>query len=286
MMKIKDYKKIILDWTSNKRKLKGKEQDLIKFFGNGFKNTGIPNNVYFRRNNTAISFITGGIYLIAYTYRGEEQGIWMIQDKIHSELSDNIIQKPVKSTKNCKDKLYWIYFEALDEVKGINENNLVWESYKRASYIIKNTPSGKSSRRYDIEDNASLLTEFWNYQNEYIESLEILSNEFENKLSIAKKDSSKDRLKRLKDAKKIPDKVIVKTVAYNRNPDVVAEVLARANGKCELCHKDAPFIRDSDGTPYLEVHHKLELSKGGEDTCKNALALCPNCHRKQHFGKK
>ncbi|WP_154698183.1 hypothetical protein [Clostridium botulinum] len=39
MIKTKDYKKIILDWTSNKRKLKEKEEDLIQFFENGFKNT-------------------------------------------------------------------------------------------------------------------------------------------------------------------------------------------------------------------------------------------------------
>lgn len=139
-------------------------------------------------------------------------------------------------------------------------------------------------RRYDREGKA-LLTEFWNYENEDIKSLELVNYEFENKVIIAKKSSSLDRLKRLKNAKKIPEKVIVKTVVYNRNPDVVAEVLARANGKCELCHENAPFIRISDGTPYLEVHHKIELSKGGEDTCENTLALCPNCHRKQHFGK-
>lgn len=140
MIKIKDYKKIILDWTSNKRNLKGKEQGLITFFENGFKNTGIPDNVYFGGNNTDISFITGGIYLIAYNHKGGEQGIWMIQDKIHCELSDNIIQKQVKSTKNCEYKLYWVHFEELEELKNINENNLVWESYKRASYVIKNTP--------------------------------------------------------------------------------------------------------------------------------------------------
>lgn len=283
MIKIKDYKKIILDWTSNKRSLKGIEQDLIKFFENGFKNTGIPNSVYFGGNDTAISFIIGGIYLMAYNHKGDK-GIWMIQDKIHRELNDNIIQTQIKSTKNCEYKLYWIHLEELKELKNINENNLIWESYKNASYVIKNTPFGKFERRDFIKGKA-LLTEFWNYKNENIKSLESLDYEFKNKLIIAKKSSSLDRLKRLKYAKKIPEKVMVKTVVYNRNPDVVAEVLARANGKCELCHEDAPFIRASDGTPYLEVHHKIELSKGGEDTCENALALCPNCHRKQHFGK-
>ncbi|HHQ4496099.1 TPA: HNH endonuclease, partial [Aeromonas hydrophila] len=62
------------------------------------------------------------------------------------------------------------------------------------------------------------------------------------------------------------------------------ERLLIANGKCEHCKKDAPFIRIKDGTPYLEVHHKEKLADGGEDTLENTIALCPNCHRKFHFG--
>jgi 5-methylcytosine-specific restriction protein A len=34
----------------------------------------------------------------------------------------------------------------------------------------------------------------------------------------------------------------------------------------------------------LEVHHKKQLSEGGEDTVENAIALCPNCHREAHYG--
>lgn len=65
------------------------------------------------------------------------------------------------------------------------------------------------------------------------------------------------------------------------NPDVVAEVLIRAKGKCE---KQAPFNGVSDGTLYLEVHHKIWLAKEGEDTIENAIAVWPNCHRELHFG--
>ena len=68
-----------------------------------------------------------------------------------------------------------------------------------------------------------------------------------------------------------------------RNPDVVVEALLRANGVCERCKKPAPFARRSDGTPYLEVHHRIPLAVGGEDTVENAIALCPNCHRAAHY---
>ena len=86
-------------------------------------------------------------------------------------------------------------------------------------------------------------------------------------------------------ANKLPASVIVQTTVYRRNPDVVAEVLSRAAGVCERCEKPAPFLRAKDSTPYLEVHHKIRLSNGGEDTVKNAIAICPNCHRELHFGQ-
>ena len=55
----------------------------------------------------------------------------------------------------------------------------------------------------------------------------------------------------------------------------------RANGICQLCNQPAPFI-DLDGKPYLEVHHVIWLSDGGDDSIENVVALCPNCHRKMH----
>lgn len=63
---------------------------------------------------------------------------------------------------------------------------------------------------------------------------------------------------------------------YTRDPAVVAWVLTEAAGVCECCGKPAPFTRE-DGSPFLEVHHILRLADGGEDTTKNAAALCPNC---------
>jgi 5-methylcytosine-specific restriction protein A len=61
-------------------------------------------------------------------------------------------------------------------------------------------------------------------------------------------------------------------------------VLERASGICEQCNEDAPFKRKKDGTPYLEVHHRIPLSEGGFDTVGNAIAVCPNCHRELHYG--
>lgn len=68
---------------------------------------------------------------------------------------------------------------------------------------------------------------------------------------------------------------------YVRNPIVKAWVLQKACGRCELCQQEAPFVGD-DGEPYLELHHVLPLADGGADTVENAVALCPNCHRRLH----
>ncbi|MDN4038819.1 HNH endonuclease [Massilia sp. YIM B02443] len=71
------------------------------------------------------------------------------------------------------------------------------------------------------------------------------------------------------------------TTSYVRDPAVKAWVLQAAGGKCEGCDTAAPFIA-SDGFPYLEVHHVMPLSSHGSDTTTNAVALCPNCHRRCH----
>lgn len=81
-----------------------------------------------------------------------------------------------------------------------------------------------------------------------------------------------------------PEVITVLSKVYKRNPEVVVATLRRANGYCEKCGCMAPFIRKSDNTPYLEVHHTIPLSEGGEDNLKNTIALCPNCHRELHFG--
>lgn len=107
-------------------------------------------------------------------------------------------------------------------------------------------------------------------------------NETHKRVKGAQSSSSKDRDNRLKAAAKIPGKVTTTSTQYKRNPDVIAEVLERANGICEKCDKPAPFLR-RDLTPFLEVHHEVPLSEEGEDTVENAVAICPNCHREYHY---
>ncbi|MBB1125910.1 HNH endonuclease [Thiospirillum jenense] len=81
-----------------------------------------------------------------------------------------------------------------------------------------------------------------------------------------------------------PSQIEVLVNRFKRDPKVAAYALREAEGVCHDCNKDAPFISKKTNMPFLEVHHIIPLKEGGEDTIDNVVALCPNCHRKRHYG--
>lgn len=83
---------------------------------------------------------------------------------------------------------------------------------------------------------------------------------------------------------KKPGKRNIVTPQYIRSAELAEYIKRKANGKCDLCENPAPFFT-RENIPYLECHHIIWLSKGGEDSIENTVALCPNCHRKMHIFK-
>ncbi len=79
-----------------------------------------------------------------------------------------------------------------------------------------------------------------------------------------------------------PRRVPAQAMVFERDPLVKAWVLQEARGRCELCGESGPFVLPS-GERHLEVHHARPLVDGGPDTVDNAVALCPNCHRRLHL---
>jgi 5-methylcytosine-specific restriction protein A len=135
-----------------------------------------------------------------------------------------------------------------------------------------------------LPDSSDLLGDLVAYKTNVSIEQKRHEQNFQKSVEEALKDTTVERKKRLESYNGKPEKIQTISYAFNRNPDVVAEALLRAKGLCERCKKQAPFLRKSDGSPYLEVHHKTPLSEDGTDTLENVLALCPNCHREIHFG--
>lgn len=82
-----------------------------------------------------------------------------------------------------------------------------------------------------------------------------------------------------------PKRVAITSQTFVRNLFVVQAALIRAKGMCEMPGCSAALFKRDDGRMYLEVHHITPLGEQGDDTLKNAAALCPHCHRQQHFGQ-
>lgn len=157
----------------------------------------------------------------------------------------------------------------------------------------------------DIQGDSRAITEpaASNYivaiENSYPRLAELLGDSrFLSKL-VSKKALRKDQARREKQARKLTDEELKARLAdvkpnrtrqssisrvYIRNEYVAEFVRRRANGVCELCGCQAPFSSKA-GVPFLEEHHVEWLSRGGKDTIDNAVALCPNCHRKMHVLK-
>lgn len=140
--------------------------------------------------------------------------------------------------------------------------------------LKRRTRPGGSSEVYDLGDLLSLSSSTQSQ----------IDSDLEAELAVSRALSDKELAARLLIAPKIPERIQIISADFRRNADVIVAVLRRANGTCERCSANAPFIRRSDGSPFLEVHHSTPLSEGGEDTVKNAVALCPNCHREVHYG--
>ena len=251
--------------------------DLECFFENAFKYARHPERSWFGIHKSGVSLVIGGIYLAAVQRIGKDKGIWLLVDQNHPRLN-SLEFRPVKSTMNYECPLVWAHSTSFVLIKDIVSSNELWCSYSLASDKIISSPISKD--RDSIQKNRKkkkLIDILAVKPKEYIE------REFEKAVHLSFQEDPNSREKRLKIAPIFPSRTEVTSLVYKRNPDVVAEVLYRANGYCENCGKFAPFNRRIDNTPYLEVHHKQPLSKGGEDSINNAVALCPNCHRKAHY---
>lgn len=248
------------------------------FFEKAFENTYDPQRAWFGIHPTRISLVVGGIYLAAIHKSGDDQGIWLLLDQ--PDPLDTIINlRPARSTQRSTHSLTWGHAPTFEAISEFINNESLWKSYASASKKILSSPISQDRDSVQQKRKKTRLSDFWMGQTN-----ELQEDRFQDLVNFALREHQDSRQKRLASAQKIPQKIKTISMVFQRNPDVVAEVLFRANGYCENCRNPAPFTRRTDGSPYLEVHHIKSLAEGGEDTIKNATALCPNCHRKTHYG--
>lgn len=190
------------------------------------------------------------------------------------------------------------WFWNADTLVNGEKRSIVFEydGQEHIAVILKQTTSKRVGLFWDSELRAKILEgkqkrkkvcmAFWRvdidryiiyFCNEKVDSS--LSDEEHYIKSLTFKELERIALKR--SAKKLVNKKETIVVQKKRDPYIAEYARLCANGICQLCNNPAPFKR-LNGEPYLESHHIIWLSNGGEDTIENTVALCPNCHRKMH----
>jgi len=227
--------------------------------------SNLNNNGNWRKNESCFKGIRKGDMVVAYE-TGVHKAITTIC-KVVDRIEDN--NKISIEFQKVKDYHTYLDIDTMKQSEELIECNAV--KFRRGTLL-------------PLEDKHFHVLE---RMLEDLNKTEDINDELYKAVQKSMMDSRKERIRRLKNQIiLVPESYETTTKMYKRNPDVIAEVLFRANGVCEKCNKIAPFVRISDGTPYLEVHHVNRLADGGEDTVNNAIAVCPNCHRELHFGKR
>jgi 5-methylcytosine-specific restriction enzyme A len=195
---------------------------------------------------------------------------WLFNGKTHREIDREVLGLDSSVTKGYQSMGILHYIG----LKANTRNIFSGIDFADAINIINSN-----------SNNSSALIPYINFKSQSTGiSLSQLIEKEQKEIQKSRFDKPENRKARLKTANTKPKRIRVYTYIYERNPDVVAEALERANGKCEQCGQKAPFTRKSSDTPYLEVHHMTPLSENGKDTIDNVKALCPNCHRQFHHG--
>ncbi len=206
---------------------------------------------------------------------------------------------------NHDDKIIPIVYEQLAEL--LNADKLPFDNH-----LIFNphTPAKNSKQTSDGETSLSLLLNeiYYKCGNIGIPHLNYLVvnktgqnkgkcgegvnsfglNETEERLKIWQYDWNswrhiKDTVKTIDKIEASPEKKEYIAEQWIRDSRVRRKVIDNANGICQGCQKKS--FEKENGEIYLEVHHKVYLSQNGLDTVENCVALCPNCHKNEHFGK-
>ncbi|PJZ64105.1 hypothetical protein CH371_19770 [Leptospira wolffii] len=256
--------------------------DFKAFFSKAVLCTPDKENCFFGANKNSIAIVTKNLYLAAWVFSGENKGLYTVVANDSFYMLNGFKMGKVESVK--LQTIYWLHSNIPESISKLINNKEFWNSYIEAAEIVFEAHKGYKFKK-DIIRNRKPLSKFLFSKKSNLPDYLEMTNNLERKVKNSMKENLETLERRLDKAKIIPRQITVSSKAFERNPDVIIYTLRRAAGVCEQCKNPAPFKRSSDGMPYLEVHHKIPLSEGGTDEVSNTLALCPNCHRRLHFGQ-
>lgn len=198
------------------------------------------------------------------------------------------------------DVLYYTGMGKFGDQQLTSQNKTLAESNKNgvAIYLCEVLESGKyifhgrvqlvqEPFQEDQKDSEGSLHKVWIFPVKVVDSNDSIDKEILDRYEATKEQTAKGmseeelRQTAKEHSGKKSSYRSVSSTTYVRDPYIAEYAKNRAKGICQLCGQRAPF-NDKDGKPYLESHHIIWLSKGGDDSIENTVALCPNCHRKMH----
>jgi 5-methylcytosine-specific restriction protein A len=85
-----------------------------------------------------------------------------------------------------------------------------------------------------------------------------------------------------------PEKIFGEKSLFKRNNEKAKKAIIISNFTCQIDKTHTSFS-SKNGKPYMEAHHLIPLSaqdyfENSLDVDANIISICPNCHRKLHYG--
>lgn len=289
----------------------------IPFYGSNIVpkgSSGLGGEIYF--NISEIDFFDGDVNVTriiagkevfslntSNVYRFDKDNLLEYLNSIKDEFKLNVLMEYRVFTRNADqwkmiDEEGWNYRK--NEIE--NTSNLEFDMYLKKSTLDRGFIGCNSSEIYSLVVAYTLIPNYTelrivrtiengHYCYTFLLNLKMsadfadkLNQEFEKEVESHRSANRTDLLDDARNRGGKPSKSHVSTTVYYRDPVIAAAVKERANGLCDLCGQSAPF-NSANGLPYLEEHHLIRLADGGDDSVENAVALCPNCHRKMHVVK-
>lgn len=254
--------------------------ELLKFIGSNQLQSGILWN---KEGSDTIIITSGGRHGKSASYGDEMQddGSWLYYGQ--GGKGDQNPHSAANSLLSNLDKKILLFTTREVTAKEAKERN-----HRKKQYLFEGMFKVNSWTLETANDGKRKGDKLVKYLLEPIEELEEVNMPVTDPLTNVVLEPSefynlRQKINNKKD-KPRKDNIFVLTEYRDRSIQIKEYALLRAEGKCENCGHDAPFV-NSNNIPFLEVHHIFSLSDDGPDSAVNVAAICPNCHREAHYGK-